>query len=243
MLIVEDGTVELELENGNDDSFNLMLHEIAYAFSSRCNLLFISKLARAEIHESWNLKKEFMQLQSSKDFIIDKTKLNDELYHLQIINSIISITSPQIPFVTNVDFTNSVWKKHRRLSHLSLQRMLQLCTQNVEMKIIKKQIQTKLKQVCSICAIIKAIVRMLKDSARVRYEKKKQLVHANIWDSYSMINWDGTRWMCFVTDDATRIIKTFRFKTLTEFPELLRALHKKKERRYQISILRYKVNN
>ena len=241
MSIVGGGTVQLQLEDGDGEPFELTLSDVAYAPTSRCNLISISKLAQAGIHGSWNSLGKIMQLQSPEGYVIGKANLDGGLYHLRLAS--VPSLSQEIPFVANVDFTDPVWKEHRRLGHLSLQRMLQLSSQSIGMNVTKGQIQAKLGQICPICAITRAIVRIPRDPARVRHNEKGKLVHVDIWGPYPVIGWDGTRWMCFITDDATRATKTFRIKKLTEFPELLRALHKKEERRYQITILSYRVDN
>ena len=77
------------------------------------------------------------------------------------------------------------------------------------MKVTKGQIQAKLGQICLICATTKAIVRIPRDLARVRHQEKGNLVHVDIWGPYSVTGWDGMKWMCFVTDDATQATKIF----------------------------------
>ena len=111
------------------------------------------------------------------------------------------------------------------------------------MKVSRGQIQAKLGQTCPICATTRAIVRIPRDPAKVRYEKKGELVHVDIWGPYSVLGWDKTRWMCFVTDDATRRTKTLRLSDLDNFPEYLCTLHKKEERCYQIIIRPYRGDN
>ena len=243
MHIVGGGTVILDLEDNDGDVFKLTLNDVAYAPTSRCNLISISKLAQAGVHGSWDSRANNMELRTVDDYIIGHAVLEGGLYHLQLATTATKVLSSQDPFVANIDFTDDVWKEHRRLGHLSLQRMIQLCSQSVGMNVTKGQIQAKLGQICPVCATTRAIVRMPRDPAKIRYDEKGQLVHVDIWGPYPVKGWDGTRWMIFSTDDATRATKTLRLKTLTEFPKLLRELHKKEERKYQIVILRYRVDN
>ena len=239
MPIIGGGTVQLDLIDGDGELFRLMLNDVAYAPTSRCNLVSISKLAQAGIHGSWESWGTIMELQSQDGYVIGTAQLCNGLYHLQLIHA-----GPQTDsFVANVDFDDPVWKEHRRLGHLSLQRMLTLCSQSVGMNVTKGQIQAKVGQICPICATTRAIVRIPRDPARVRYDEKGQLLHVDIWGPYPVVGWDGTRWMVFSTDDATRTTKTLRLKTLSEFPQLLREFHKREERKYQIMILRYRVDN
>ena len=243
MHIAGGGTVQLEVIDGDGDSFNLVLNDVAYAPASRCNLISISKLAQAGVHGSWGVGGDIMQLLTGDGYIIGSATLDSGLYHLKLRNSMRPQPIQDAPFVANVDFTDPVWKEHRRLGHLSLQRMIQLCTQSIGMNVIKGQIQAKIGQICPVCATTRAIVRMPRDPARIRYDEKGQLVHVDIWGPYPVVGWDGTRWMVFSTDDATRATKTLRLKTPAEFPQLLRELHKKEERKYQTIILRYRVDN
>ena len=241
MRIAGGGVVELQLKDGDGDPFTLTLNDVAYAPTSRCNLLSISKLAQAGVHGCWGPKANVMQLKSEGEHIIGNASMENGLYHLDL-----AFTHTEIPddtFVANVDFDDPVWKEHRRLGHLSLQRMIQLTTQSLGMKVSKEQIQAKLGQICPICATTKAIVRLPRDPAKIRYKDKGQLVHVDIWGPYSVIGWDNTRWMLFSTDDATRATKTIRPKALDDFPQLLRELHKREERKYQLQILRYRVDN
>ena len=136
-----------------------------------------------------------------------------------------------------------MWKEHRRLGHLSLQRMLQLCEVSTGMTVTQEQIRLKIGQICPICATTRAIVRVPKDPARIRHQEKGRLVYVDIWGPYPVLGWDRTRWMCFITDDAIRTTKTLRLRTPTDFPELLRSFHKNEERHYQITILSYRVDN
>ena len=123
--IVGGGIVELELEDGNGEPFKLTLSDVAYAPMSRSNLISVSRLAQAKIRGSW--EEDTMQLQSQEGYIIGKANLIGGLYHLQLVSAALSKPSQEMPFVANVDFTDPIWKEHRRLGHLSLQRMLQLC--------------------------------------------------------------------------------------------------------------------
>ena len=236
------GTVTLILEDGDGDPFTLVLNDVAYSPTSRCNLLSISKLARAGIVGSWNEGGGRMSLEIPGNFTVGNADLKGGLYHVKLHSSM-----PQdwvgVPFVANVDFTDIVWKEHRRLGHLSLQRMLQLCAHSVGMKVSQEQVRAKLGQICPICATTKAIVRIPKDPARVRHQEKGELVHVDIWGPYPVIGWDKTRWMCFITDDATRTTKTLRLQKLTDFPQLLRSFHKQEEKRYQMTIRKYRVDN
>ena len=236
------GSVTLILEDGDGDPFTLVLNDVAYSPTSRCNLLSISKLAKAGILGSWNTGGVCMSLRSAENFTIGKADLRNGLYHLKLHPSM-TLGRLDEPFVANVDFTDTVWKEHRRLGHLSLQRMLQLCSHSKGMKVTQEEIRAKIGQICPICATTRAIVRIPKDPARVRHQEKGKLVHVNIWGPYPVIGWDKTRWMCFITDDATRTTKVLRLKKLTDFPQLLRDFHKNEERHYQITILSYRVDN
>ena len=120
--IIGGGTVDLELEDGDGDSFTLTLEEVAYAPTSRCNLISVSKLTKAGILGSWGT--DDMKLQSPLGFTIGIAMLISGLYHLKLANTARQMRALGAPFVANVDFDDPVWKEHRRLGHLSLSRML-----------------------------------------------------------------------------------------------------------------------
>lgn len=244
MHIAGGGVVDLEICDGDGDPFKLTLNDVAYAPTSRCNLISVSKLAMAGIHGSWKADNHVIQLLTDNGYIIGNAPLKGGLYHLQLKTTLSQkVRLPEVPFSANVNFNDPVWKEHRRLGHLGLQRMIDLCGHSVNMNVTKGQIQTKLGQICPICATTKSIVRIPRDPARVRYETKGELVHVDIWGPYSIIGWDGSRYMLFATDDATRATKTLRLKKRSDFPELLRDLHKKEEKRYAITIRRYRADN
>ena len=243
MHIVGGGTVVFHLQDGDGDAFELTLNDVAYAPASRCNLISISKLAQAGVHGSWDPSTNNMELRTAEGYNIGNAKQEGGLYQLQLVSTPHTSPSSGMPFVANVDFADPVWMEHRRLGHLSLQRMIQLCEQSTGMTVTKGQIQAKLGQICPVCATTRAIVRVPRDPAKVRYDTKGQLVHVDIWGPYPVTAYDGTKWMIFSTDDATRATKTLRLKSLAEFPQLLRELHKSEERKYQIMILRYRVDN
>ena len=242
MPIVGGGTVELTLEDGDGDPFRLVLNDVAYSPTSRCNLLSLSKLAKAGMIGSCITGGDQMILKAHDNFTVGTADQINGLYHIRLYSA---ITENKVhkTFVANVDFADPVWKEHRRLGHLGLQRMLQLCTHSTGMNVSQEQIKAKLGQICPICATTKAIVRIPRDPAKIRYETKGELVHADIWGPYSVKGWDDTRWMIFATDDFTRRTKTARLTKLTEFPQALRVLHKQEERQYTVLIRRYRVDN
>lgn len=68
------------------------------------------------------------------------------------------------PFVyPDVDFTDPVWKWHRRLSHIGLDNLRKLLYVAEGIDLTDKQIKAKLGMICPICATTKAVNRVLKD--------------------------------------------------------------------------------
>ena len=134
MPINEGGTIQLILKDNDGDPFTLVLNDVAYSPTSRCNLLSILKLAKAGILGSWSIGGVCISLKIIGNFIIGKADLRDGLYHLRLHSSMPPGRLHK-PFVVNVDFTDTVWKEHRRLEHLSLQRILQLCSHSKGMKV------------------------------------------------------------------------------------------------------------
>ncbi|KAM3416560.1 hypothetical protein BST61_g8150 [Cercospora zeina] len=57
-----------------------------------------------------------------------------------------------------------------------------------------------------------------------------------MWGPYSPLGWDGTKWMVFITDDATRRSKVRRLKQPKDAPAELRQHHRDEERRYDMTI-------
>lgn len=243
MHIAGGGTVELTLEDGDGDPFKLTLHEVAYAPLSRCNLISVSKLAKAGILGAWTAGGDVMNLTTPAGHTIGTAIQHNGLYHLKLHQPDAPLRSTTLPFVANVDFTDAVWKEHRRLGHLSLSRMLQLCDQATGLNVTKEQVKAKLGQICPVCATTKAIVRIPREPARVRYQQKGELVHVDVWGPYSIEGWDHTRWMGFSTDDWSRSTEVIRIQNLVEFPDLLRRHHKRQELRFNITIRRYRVDN
>ena len=58
--------------------------------------------------------------------------------------------------------------------------------------------------------LTRAIIQISRELVRIRYIKKGELGHVDLWGLYPIKGWDNTRWMVFSTDDATRAMKTLR---------------------------------
>jgi len=65
-----------------------------------------------------------------------------------------------------VNFDDPVWKWHRRLGHLGFQNMLKLLDSSTGMENTAAQIRAKLKAVCSVCAVMQALVNIPRNLAK-----------------------------------------------------------------------------
>lgn len=236
MVIAGGGIVTLTLLDADGDPFRLQLNEVAYVPQSRCNLLSTSKLDAAGI--TGKVGKGNYALLSPEDFQIGTALLSGGLYHLQLLQRPITKSRFRNKFAGNVDFGDPVWAEHRRLGHLSLDRMIKLTEQSTGMQVTKEQIKAKVGEICPICATTKAVARIPRDPARRRFDRIGECLHIDNWGPYPILGWDDTRHMCFIVDDATRMTWSLRLKSKDEAPVLLRNLVREIERKHNTSVLR-----
>jgi gag-polypeptide of LTR copia-type/GAG-pre-integrase domain len=241
--ILGGGTVVLKMADGAGEDFNLTLRNVVYAPSSRCNLLSQSKLARAGIHGYW--KGGALYLLSPQNQRIGFAVVVNGLYQIQLRQESFPTkrNNPTRPFAANLDFSHPVWKWHRRLGHLSLDRMQSLLKHSEGMNITREQLRAKLGAICPICATTRAVVRIPREPARRRFKDLGSLLHIDLWGPYNVPSWDNTRFFCFVTDDATRYTWSLRLKTRDEAPDALRTLVKRLQRKHDMTIRRTRVDN
>lgn len=241
--ILGGGTVMLSMAHSANESFELTLRNVVYAPSSRCNLLSQSKLAKTGIHGRW--KGKALQILSPDDLQIGSAFVVNGLYHVQLNHHKETIPSNvrQAPFVANVDFTHPVWVWHRRLGHLSLDRMKTLLEHSTGMGVTLKQLKSKMGSICPICATTKAVVKIPRDPARRLFDKLGMLLHIDLWGKYSIPGWDGTQYFCFMVDDANRFTWSLRLKTRDEAPDAIRKKTRQLEREFQMKVRRTRVDN
>lgn len=242
MRIVGGGTVKLVLQDGDGDDFTLTLNDVAFAPNSRCNLISVSKLAAAGLRGSW--AENGMLLLTEDNFEVGMATLTNGLYHLSIKQAACpATTTAAAPFVASVDFDDPVWKEHRRLGHLSLDRMIRLVDQSTGIKVSKQQIKAKLLETCPICVTSRAVLRIPREPGRRRATKPGQRLHADIWGPYPIIANDLTRYILFVTDDDSRMTDALRLQTKDEMPNVLRTYIKEFQRPEGINVETVHVDN
>src|SRR5207244_10292640 len=79
------------------------------------------------------------------------------------------------------------------------------------MELTSAQIRAKLKAVCPVCAVTRALVKIPRDPAKRRAQEPGQMVHVDVWGPYPIEGFDGTKYFLFITDDCTRYTWTARF--------------------------------
>ncbi|SMY19984.1 unnamed protein product [Zymoseptoria tritici ST99CH_1A5] len=239
--ILGGGTVLLNTIDGEGNNFELQLSNVAYAPNSRCNLLSTSKLAKAGIVGSWEADGE--KLFTPEFFHFATAEMKNGLYHVRLSGQGHYETEPQIPIAANVDFDHPVWTWHRRLGHLSLERMRRLCSQSSGLGVTAEQIKGKLGAVCPICATTRAIVRIPRDPARSLSTRILYRIHVDIWGPYPVSGWDRTRFFLFITDDFTRRTWDERLEDIEDMPNKLRHRVKQLERKYGETVVFCKGDN
>ncbi|OAQ57917.1 integrase core domain-containing protein [Pochonia chlamydosporia 170] len=150
----------------------------------------------------------------------------------------------QPPFVVSLlDYNNPVWKWHRRMGHLSIQSMRDLLKVSNGIDLTDKQLQGELGVMCPICATTKAVNRVPRDPATRRAANPGEMMHADAWGPYPVSAWDSTIYILAMTDDATRFTWSARYITKDKIPEVFRHLHRTIEKRNNITIRAYRLDN
>jgi GAG-pre-integrase domain len=103
-----------------------------------------------------------------------------------------------------IDFNDPVWRMHRRLGHLSFQGMLNLKKVSTGINVTKQQIKDKLKAICPVYAITRALVRIPRDLAKRKSNELGELIHVDVWGPYPVEGYDATKLFLLMTDDYTR---------------------------------------
>jgi len=150
----------------------------------------------------------------------------------------------QPPFVVSLlDYDDPVWKWHRRMGHLSIQSLRDLLKVSDGIDLTDKQLQGKVGAICPVCATTRAINKVPRDPATRRATNPGELMHADAWGPYPINAWDGTVYILAMTDDATRFTWSARFVSRDKIPEIFRQLHRTIERRHDLKIRTYRLDN
>jgi hypothetical protein len=142
-----------------------------------------------------------------------------------------------------VNFDDPVWKWHRRLGHLGFQNMLNLLDSSTGMEITPEQIRAKLKAVCPVCAITRALIKIPRDPAKRHAQDPGQMVHVDVWGPYPIEGFDGTKYFLFITDDCTRYTWSARFDHKYQLLEVFKSLVKFIQKAYNITIRCCRLDN
>jgi hypothetical protein len=142
-----------------------------------------------------------------------------------------------------VNFDDPVWKWHRRLGHLGFQNMLNLLDSSTRMEITATQIRAKLKAVCPVCAVTRALVNIPRDPAKRHARELGQMVHVDVWGPYLIEGFDGTKYFLFITDDYTRYTWCARFDYKYQLLEMFKSLVKFIKKTYNIVIRCCRLDN
>ena len=150
----------------------------------------------------------------------------------------------QPPFVVSLlDYDDPVWKWHRRMGHLSVQSLRDLLKVSNGIDLTDKQLQAKLGTICPVCATTRAVNRIPKEPATRRATNPGEIMHADAWGPYPVGAWDGTIYILAITDDATRFTWSTRYATKDKVPEVFRHLHRTIEKRNNMTIRAYRLDN
>jgi len=232
------GTALIYLTAPDGDMIELEISNAAYAPSSRCNLLSLSAIAeKAGLKGCWS--KTGMTIETQDGYQIGLAPLIDGLYHIQLaqIQEHVEIQRT----VTLV--SDEVWNWHRRLGHLSFDSMRKLLKISQGISLTDKQIKAKLGAICPICATTKATVNIPRDPASRRAQSAGELVHVDTWVPFNTRGWDGTLEFLKFTDDYTRMTWSVRLPNKHVLFSEFRKLHRRIEKRHNITIRAYRFNN
>ncbi|KAK1515355.1 hypothetical protein CPAR01_16776 [Colletotrichum paranaense] len=115
----------------------------------------------------------------------------------------------------------------------------------VTITVTKAAILKKIKsgEVCPVCAVTRATVKIPRDPATRREEEFGFLFHADTWGPYPIEGFDSTRYFLFVTDDAKRFTFAAPISVKANLPKIFKRLHKTIEKTYNIKIRGYRFDN
>ena len=235
------GAVQVIMRNPDGSSRNVSLSEVAYAPQGKCNLfsggMFAQKAKLTGIYND-----QYMTWINDKGHKIGYAVFDNGLYHLHAERAPDLAKSVEVVAAT-VNFDDPVWKWHRRLGHLGFQNMLKLLDSSTGMDITAAQIRTKLKAVCPVCAVTRALVKIPRDPAKRHAQQPGQMVHVDVWGPYPMSGFDGTKYFLFITDDCTRYTWCARFDHKHQLLEMFKFLVKLIQKAYDINIRCCRLDN
>ena len=257
------GAVEVVTTTADNEEVSLELTRVAYSPDLRCNIISLSLLGQlGSLRGKWSANR--IDIETKDGQIVGSALENEGLYILnfhaatattkadktermmaQPRNIPMKVPSGIVPpfVVASIDFSDPVWKWHRRLGHLGLENLRRLLKVSEGMNITDKQVRDKLGAVCPVCATTRAIVRIPRDPATRRYKNAGELLHLDTWGPYPIVGFSGVKLFLAATDDATRFTWTVSMKTKDELSELTQTLLQKIQRTYDIKIRRVRYDN
>ena len=235
------GTVQVILKNPDGWPRKVSLSDVAYAPQGKCNLfsggMFAQKAKLTGIYND-----QYMTWINDTGHKIGHAIFDNGLYHLHAERAPDLAKSGEV-VAAMVNFDDPVWKWHRRLGHLGFQNMLRLLDSSTGMDITAAQIRTKLKAVCPVCAVTRALVKIPRDPAKRHAQQPGQMVHVDVWGPYPMPGFDGTKYFLFITDDCTRYTWCARFDRKHQLLEMFKSLIKFIQKAYDIVIRCCRLDN
>jgi hypothetical protein len=235
------GIVQVILKNPDGFPVKVTLSEVAYAPQGKCNLFSGGMFAKkAKLTGVYN--DQYMTWINCQGHKIGHAIFENGLYHLDVEKALKPFESGEVVAAT-VNFDDPVWKWHRRLGHLGFQNMLNLLDSSTGMNITAEQIRAKLKAVCPVCAITKALVKIPRDPAKRHAQEPGQMVHVDVWGPYPIEGFDGTKYFLFITDDCTRYTWSARFDRKYQLLEVFKSLVKFIQKAYNITIRCCRLDN
>ncbi|KFX96088.1 hypothetical protein V490_03519 [Pseudogymnoascus sp. VKM F-3557] len=233
------GTVILRLIAADGEVVELELTNVAYAPCARCSVVSLSALIEVGgLSGTWGGDGITIETQGH---VIGRAVATNGLFHLEMEVATPAHKHNSAPIVATVDFSNPVWKWHRRMGHLSLQSLRKLLRMSDGITdITDKQIKNMLGAVCPVCATTNAIIRIPRDPATRQFKLPGECIHIDIWGPYAVLGWDKTKYMFEATDGATRFSWTTRLKNRAEVTAAIIRTHKMIEKTYNVVIRRYR---
>lgn len=246
-----DGSTTLEVKGGgvaqvilkSPDGFpvTVSLSEVAYAPQGKCNLFSGGMFAqKAKLTGVYN--DQYMTWINTRGHKIGHATFENGLYHLNVEKAYNPFESGEVVAAT-VNFDDPVWRWHRRLGHLGFQNMLNLLNYSTGMEVTPGQIKAKLKAVCPVCAITRALVKIPRDPAKRHAQQPGQMVHVDVWGPYPIEGFDGTKYFLFITDDCTRYTWSARFDRKYQLLKVFKSLVKIIQKAYNITIRCCRLDN
>ncbi|CAM8984340.1 unnamed protein product [Rhodiola kirilowii] len=208
---------------------SLILHDVLYVPAFKFNLISISKLTGSS-GCSVEFSKGCCVIQDHAHKInLGIGRLVKGLYWLKNADLSHTITCT----ATIKDVTTAVW--HRRMGHLPINKLKKMFS----------NISTQSKDCdlhCPVCPMTKQ-TRLVFPSSVHKSIKPLELIHADVWGSYSTNTMSGCRFFLTIVDDFSRTTWTFLMKKKSEVSALVIKFFKLIETQYNDKIKTFRSDN